>query len=112
MYLQKIKQRMLDRLNESVKAMLGRKSSKETAENETIKFHLTQPQKEILNIISNYVDFYHSNVNVKYDADIKFTYVSILIIKNKLINSWNKLIYSKGSSCFKSRPQVKYLILF
>ena len=72
---------MLDRLNESVKAMLGRKGTKETQENETTetaKFNLTQPQKEMLNIISNYVDFYHSNVNVKYDADIKFTYVIIL----------------------------------
>jgi hypothetical protein len=27
-----------------------------------------------MNIISNYVDFYHANVDVKFDSKIKFSY--------------------------------------
>ena len=35
---------------------------------------LNKRQTEILNIISNYSDFYHSNLNVKYDAETKYAY--------------------------------------
>jgi hypothetical protein len=35
---------------------------------------LNTRQKEILNIIVNYPDFYHSNLNVKHDSETKHVY--------------------------------------
>lgn len=38
------------------------------------EFKLDTKQSEILNILSNYCDFYHSDVEVKFDYKMKFVY--------------------------------------
>lgn len=37
-------------------------------------YKLDKTQNEILNIISNYADFYHSDVDIKLDTKVKFVY--------------------------------------
>ncbi len=72
-----IKQRMLDRMNESIKTILSKNESPTTEENrleEQSAFNLDQAQLETLNIISSYSDLYISNVDVKKDSELKFTY--------------------------------------
>jgi septum formation topological specificity factor MinE len=74
----KIKQRILDRLNESVESILGKdhhlNEETDLIDNENQATGLNKRQKEILSIISKYVDFYHSNLSVKHDAETKFAY--------------------------------------
>ena len=82
MYIDKIKSRVLDRLNESIEANLGDNIDlSDEVENcvvevkeKKFEFNLTDTQKEILNVITNYADFYDPNVEVKKDSQIKFAY--------------------------------------
>lgn len=75
---------MLERMNESIEAILGKKVEKKDeeakmdsqSENKFNKYHLDGDQLEILNILSSYSDFYHSNVDVARDNEIKYSYVS------------------------------------
>jgi hypothetical protein len=74
-----IKQRILERLDTSIETYLGNNNIESKDIDEQIKTNskaslLNASQLEILNIISNYADFYHSNVNVKEDNSIKFIY--------------------------------------
>ena len=75
---------MLERINESIKTILGEKVKNEDEEEEkdtksdnrkSNKYNLDGDQLEILNILSSYSDFYHSNVDVARDNEIKYSYV-------------------------------------
>ena len=57
------KQRIVDRMNESIRAFLPENSSE-----------LDEKQIELLNIIFNYVDLYDSNANFTSDSRYKFVY--------------------------------------
>jgi hypothetical protein len=69
----KIKQRILERLNESAESVL---KSDESNEEDELKsdYKLDRFQMETLNIILNYVDFYNPNVDIKSDTKNKFAY--------------------------------------
>ncbi len=72
-----IKQRMLDRINESLKTVLSKEEptpALDTPIDEQSAYNLDQAQLETLNIISNYSDLYLSSVDVKKDSELKFTY--------------------------------------
>ncbi len=68
----KIKKRILERLNESIEKNFI--NYDDDQDDETPEYKLDNSQQEIMNILSNYVDFYHANVDVKFDSKMKFTY--------------------------------------
>jgi hypothetical protein len=84
----KLKQRIRDRLKEASEIFGVSDSSQppkednddQHSENEAEKqkpifdCKLDPEHMEILNIITNYVDLYHSNVEVKSDVGVKFAY--------------------------------------
>jgi hypothetical protein len=75
-----IKQRILERINGAVDSVFKTKkkqddSSEGDSKSDTNEFKLEPFQHELLSIAANYVDFYHSNVDIKMDSKIKFVYV-------------------------------------
>jgi hypothetical protein len=79
--LKKIKQRILERLNEAadklVKANGNEEDKQEEDDEQSIEnseYNLDGKHRELLNLISNYVDFYDPNVDIKSDTRTKFTY--------------------------------------
>lgn len=73
----KIKQRILDRMNDSIKENI-KNDDEESEQNEldsnTNEYNLDKSQSELLNAISNYADFYNPNVEVNMDTKVKFVY--------------------------------------
>jgi hypothetical protein len=77
---------MLDRMNEAIETVLDKYSVADVGEGEDepeekvvkSKYNLEKDQLEILNVISNYADFYYSNMDIKRDSEYKFTYVKLI----------------------------------
>lgn len=75
---------MLDRMNEAIETVLDKYSvtdgdgqdepEQEGSAEKKSKYTLEKDQLEILNVISNYADFYCSNMDIKRDSEYKFTY--------------------------------------
>ena len=78
---------MLDRLNESIKELIGDTTSvskeeededdeeEDMEKKETQKYNLDRRQLELLNVISSYVDFYDPDVDIQFDNRNKLVYV-------------------------------------
>lgn len=74
----------MDRLNESIENFIrieddDDEANKDLEESENknnnkLEYDLDQRQVELLNVISNYIDFYDPNVHIQFDARNKFVY--------------------------------------
>ena len=82
MFVLKIKQRLIDRLNECVEELIGVDDNEENDDEEEANdiqkeentYSLDKRQVELLNIVSNYVDFYDPDVGIKFDSKNKLIY--------------------------------------